>query len=186
MFPWLSMILINILSGDGIQNGRRYLTKSFETWGINSIKPHELCKFNHFHLIVFTRSIHTRYDICWLLRAYTTHQMEHFPRYLAFVGGIHRSHVDPPHKASGAELWVFFDLSMNKWLIEQSIRRWFEMSPRSLWRHCSTLRACTTYQREHFPRYLPFVRGIPYHQWIPLKRPVTRSFDVCFDMHLIE
>ena len=68
MFPWLSMILVNILSGDDIQNGRRYLTKSFETWGINSIKPYELCKFNHFHLIVFTRSTHTRYDICWLLR----------------------------------------------------------------------------------------------------------------------
>ena len=44
----------------------------------------------------------------------------------------------------------------------------------------------TTYQWEHddvikwkhFPRYWPFVRGIPS------QRPVTRSFDVFFDMHL--
>ena len=27
MFLWLSMILVNILAGDVIQNGRRYLTK---------------------------------------------------------------------------------------------------------------------------------------------------------------
>ena len=31
---------------------------------------------------------------------------------------------------------------------------------------------------KHFPRYWPFVRGI--HRW---QRPVTRSFDVCFDLH---
>ena len=30
---------------------------------------------------------------------------------------------------------------------------------------------------KHFPRYWPFVRGI--HRW-----PVTRSFDVFFDLHL--
>ena len=35
---------------------------------------------------------------------------------------------------------------------------------------------------KNFPRYWPFVRGI--HRWIPPQRPVTRSFDVFFDLHL--
>ena len=35
---------------------------------------------------------------------------------------------------------------------------------------------------KHFPHYWPFVRGI--HWWIPAQRPVTRSFDVFFDLHL--
>ena len=36
---------------------------------------------------------------------------------------------------------------------------------------------------KHFPRYWPFVRGI---HWSPLnsQRPVTRSFDVFFDLRL--
>ena len=34
----------------------------------------------------------------------------------------------------------------------------------------------------HFPRYWPFV--VEIHRWIPLKRPVTRSFDVFFDLRL--
>ena len=38
---------------------------------------------------------------------------------------------------------------------------------------------------EHFPRYWPFVRGFHRHRWIPrTERPVTRSFDVFFDMRL--
>ena len=34
---------------------------------------------------------------------------------------------------------------------------------------------------KHFPRYWPFVRGI---HWWPSQRPVTRSFDVFFDLRL--
>ena len=47
-------------------------------------------------------------------------QWKHFPRYWPFVRGIHRSPVDCPHKASGAELWCFFDLHLNKRLSKQS------------------------------------------------------------------
>ena len=37
----------------------------------------------------------------------------------------------------------------------------------------------------HFPRYWPFVRGIHRSRWIPrTQRPVTRSFDVFFDLRL--
>ena len=37
---------------------------------------------------------------------------------------------------------------------------------------------------KHFPRYWLFVRGIHRSRWIPYKRPVTRCFDVFFDLHL--
>ena len=40
-------------------------------------------------------------------------------------------------------------------------------------------------QWKHFPRYWPFVQGI--HRWpgeFPAQRPVTRSFDVFFDLRL--
>ena len=33
---------------------------------------------------------------------------------------------------------------------------------------------------KHFPRYWPFVRGVPGE--FPAQRPVTRSFDVFFDL----
>ena len=35
---------------------------------------------------------------------------------------------------------------------------------------------------KHFPRYWPFVRGT--HRGFPAQRPVTRRFDVFFDIHL--
>ena len=37
---------------------------------------------------------------------------------------------------------------------------------------------------KHFPRYWPFVRGIHQSAVFPAQRPVTRSFDVFFDLHL--
>ena len=37
---------------------------------------------------------------------------------------------------------------------------------------------------KHFPRYWPFVRGIHRPRWIPAQRPVTRRFDVFFDLRL--
>ena len=37
---------------------------------------------------------------------------------------------------------------------------------------------------KHSPRNWPFVRGIHRSRWIPTQRPVTRSFDVFFDLRL--
>ena len=37
---------------------------------------------------------------------------------------------------------------------------------------------------KHFPRNWPFVRGIHRPRWSPPQRPVTRSFDVFFDLRL--
>ena len=49
-----------------------------------------------------------------------------------------------PTKASGAELWCFFDLRLNKRLSKQSIHRWFETPSRPLWPHCSVIRCHLT------------------------------------------
>ena len=37
---------------------------------------------------------------------------------------------------------------------------------------------------KHFPRYLPFIRGIPLNGEFPPQKPVTRSFDLFFDLRL--
>ena len=37
---------------------------------------------------------------------------------------------------------------------------------------------------KHFPRYWPFERESPGHRWFPSQSPVTRSFDVFFDLRL--
>ena len=39
---------------------------------------------------------------------------------------------------------VFCDLRLNKRLSKQSIRRGFDTSPRSLWRHCNTTASCSS------------------------------------------
>ena len=65
-------------------------------------------------------------------------QMETFPRYWSFVGGIHRSPVDSPHKGPVTRSFdVFFDLRLNTRLSKQSRRRWFKTPSRSSWRHCN-------------------------------------------------
>ena len=42
---------------------------------------------------------------------------------------------------------------------------------------------CDVIKWKHFPRYWPFVQGIVTGEF-PAQRPVTRSFDVFFDLHL--
>ena len=37
---------------------------------------------------------------------------------------------------------------------------------------------------KHVPRHWPFVREFTGHRWFPAQRPVTRNFDVLFDLHL--
>ena len=43
----------------------------------------------------------------------------------------------PCTKASGSELWCFFDLRPNKRLSKQSWGWWFDTPSRSLWRYCN-------------------------------------------------
>ena len=65
------------------------------------------------------------------------------------------------------------------------------MKTRSHLIHCTTMIFCHRFPNtshddvikwKHFPHYWPFVRGI--HRSFPTQRPVTRSFDVFFDLRL--
>ena len=48
----------------------------------------------------------------------------------------------PLTKASGAKLWYFLDLRLNKRLSKQTIRRWFQTTSRTLWRRCNEKKKC--------------------------------------------
>ena len=62
---------------------------------------------------------------------------KHFPRYLPFVRGIHRSSVNSPHKWPVTRSFdVFFDLRPNKRLSKQSWGWCFKTPSRLLWLHC--------------------------------------------------
>ena len=56
----------------------------------------------------------------------------------------------------------------------------------SCWPHMNDPCTChdDVIQWKHFPRYWPFVRGIPVTGEFPVQRPVTRSFGVFFDLRL--
>ena len=109
---------------------------------------------------------------------------------------------------------VFFDLRLNKRLSKQSWGWWFETLSRPLWRHCNEyiwfvvtgcIGSCQHLQPlmknssswwifgyhddviiwNYFPRYWPFVRGNPpVTVGFPSQRPMTRNFDVFFDLCL--
>ena len=76
-----------------------------------------------------------------------------FPRYWPFVRGTTGHRWIRLTKASGAELWCFYDLRLNTWLSKQAGRRLFEALSRSLWRHCN---GCTAYR---LPKWFQSVRN---------------------------
>ena len=54
----------------------------------------------------------------------------------------------------------------------------------SAWNICMLSKHDDVIKWKHFPRNWPFVRGIHWSRWIPpTQRPVTRSFDVFFDLY---
>ena len=55
----------------------------------------------------------------------------------------------PPQRQVTRSFDVFFDLRLNKRLSIQSIGRWFETPPRSLWRHCNDDPASHGHQLGH-------------------------------------
>ena len=77
---------------------------------------------------------------------------KHFPRYWSFVWGTHRSPMNSPLKSQWRGNLVFSLICAwkKKRSSKQLRRRWFEMSSRSLWRHCKgsvwkmTSRPCDT------------------------------------------
>ena len=85
---------------------------------------------------------------------------KHFPRYWPFVRGIHRSPLNSPHKGQWRRALVFS-------LIYAWINCWANN------REAGDLRR----YRVHYDVTVMWM-------WIPAKRPVTRSFDVFFDLRL--
>ena len=72
--------------------------------------------------------------------AWWRHHMETFPALLAHCeGNPPVSGGFPSQRLVTQSFDVFFDLCPNKRLSKQSIRRWFEMPSRSLWRHYNGL-----------------------------------------------
>ena len=105
---------------------------------------------------------------------------------LAFVRGIHRSSVNSSHKwPATRKMFPFDDVILHGCLhvimhivAKCDIRSntiWIVFKDRSLWwRH----------QMETFSTLLPICAGnSPIHGEFLAQRPVTRSFDVYFDMH---
>ena len=63
---------------------------------------------------------------------------KHFPRCWPFVGGIHRSPVNSPHKGQWRGALMFSLIcALNKQFTKQSWGWWFGTPSRSLWRHCN-------------------------------------------------
>ena len=102
-------------------------------------------------------------DICenyWCKRAF-------------FYEGHHFLIISKFWKPLGSSVWYRY---ITVWL-ETVVSRTTKAEHRSQfawWRH----------QMETFPRYWPFVRGIHRLPDFPAQRPVTRSFDVSFDLRL--
>ena len=72
------------------------------------------------------------------------HQMKNFSAFLAICAG--KSPVTGEFPTQRRVTWsfdIFFDLRLNKWLSKQWQGWWFEMSLRSLWRHCNEWILCT-------------------------------------------
>ena len=70
-------------------------------------------------------------------------------------------------KASDAEFWCVFYLSLNTRLSKQSRRWWFQTPSSSLWRRCDDIEAETTLQT--FPRRYFKCTYLNENVWISLK-----------------
>ena len=101
--------------------------------------------------------------------AWWRHEIETFFRVTGALCGEYTGYRwIPLTKASGAELWCFFDLRQKKKrLSTHSWGWWFETPSRSSWRHCNVLLAFS--ERE------PPMTGVVSH-----KGPVMRGCGVCF------
>ena len=135
--------------------------------------------------------------------------METFSALLVYCEGIHRS-----QRSVMRSFDVFLDLRLNKQLSKQSRRWWFGTPLRSVWRHCNTYHRkrrklpllppieqnrnqpdvtrpfCSKdswwrHQMETFSALLALCAwNPPATGEFPSQRPVTRSFDVSFDLSL--
>ena len=126
---------------------------------------------------------------------------------LAFVRGIHRGPVNSPHKwPVTRKMFPFDDVIMSAAERGKATQSGFDVTnthttiiypsnQSSLDILVLYVSLCTTpghvfihhgdvIQWKHFPRHWAFVGEFTGHQWIPLTKPLTRSFDVFFDLRL--
>ena len=82
---------------------------------------------------------------------------------------------------------MFKCICLNIFLQEQKVN-YIVMNPMSIPHDVSYTRASNDHDDvikwKHFPRNWPFVRGIHRSRGFPHTKPVTRSFDVFFDLRL--
>ena len=131
---------------------------------------------------------------------------KYFPRYWPFVREIHRSPVNFPHKGQwrGALMFTLICARKNGWVnngeagdlrrylahydvivmfcqsFEDRIHRWNTRTLTS-----NELQPCWCHEMETFSALLAFCAGnSPVTGEFPAQKPVTRSFDVFFDLQL--
>ena len=99
------------------------------------------------------------------------HHMETFPRYRPFLRGIHRSPVNSPHKGQlrGALIFSLICAWINYWVNNPEAG--------DLRRNCAHYDVTVMIFRVTGPLCGESVE-------FPSQRPVTRSFDVSYDVHL--
>ena len=119
----------------------------------------------------------------------TSWQWKRFSQYWPFVRGVHRSSVYSPLKGWVMQSFIdFFDIMMNKILYKQSSYRWFEMSWRStdvsvMSGRDGYVRCMMTSSNGNIFRVTGRLCGeFTGPGEFPAQRPVTRSFDVFFDL----
>ena len=111
---------------------------------------------------------------------------KNFPRYLSFERAATSHRWIPLTKASDAEeLWCSLICAWKNRLSKQSRRRWFETPLPSLWRHCNVkafIYMMTSSNGNIFRVTSPLCGEFTGPGEFPTQRPVTRSFDVFFDL----
>ena len=125
------------------------------------------------------------------------HQIETFSALLVLCAGNSPSTIEfSSQRPVTRSFGVFFNLHLNKRLSKNPRQRWFEMPLCSLWRHCNDeLIASRVGVLSQFPMMTssngnifrvtgPLCGEFTGPGEFPTQRPVTRSFDVLFDLRL--
>ena len=122
-------------------------------------------------------------------------KMETFSALLAFCAGNSPVTAEFTAQRSVTRSFdVFFDQQLNRQLSKQGWRWWFERLSRSLWRPCNAI-PCNQVTATHlnimtssngsiFRVTGPLCGKFTGPSEFPTQRPVTRSFDVFFDLRL--
>ena len=161
-------------------------TTAHVDWNINDMMI-VLNKVAMFHWSLWNTFLQISSTHHWMCGKHMSHddviKWKHFPRYWPFVRGIHQWPVNSPHKGQW-RCCLMYSLT-SAWMNDcvnnpGDLRRHRAHHDVTVIMSAVISRHDDVIKWKHFPRYWPFVRGIPR------QRPVTRSFDVFFDLCLIK